>query len=239
MIPGIQISSFKPLMNGEKGLEAVLIRMRDMGCACTQLQWIDRSIPAEIVSRLLKKYGISSYGTQDKLAAVLEDTDYYLDLCTLSGGTDFCFSGLSCGAGSFRTLTDTLDQVFAAARRRGLKASYHPVRSDPPEWREMLPDLRPDLRLTVDVCQLHDAGEDPAAFIRRWAGRVDAVHFKDRDAKGNLCPVGSGTIDFESAFRACRDAGAKAIFVEQESWTDAFEELEQGFQYVRKLCEAG
>ncbi|MBQ4452459.1 MAG: sugar phosphate isomerase/epimerase [Clostridia bacterium] len=236
MTAGIQISSFKPLMTDEDGLQEVLFRMRGMGCSCTQLQWIDRRIPARTVSELLARAGISSYGTQDRLAAVLEDEEYYLDLCALSGGRDVCVSGLGAGAYSLAQLAPIFEKLYADARLRGLTLSLHPVKTDPTALLKGLMDLLPQLRLTLDVCQLYDAGLDPAAFIRSCAGRVDAVHFKDRDAAGNLCPVGSGVIDFKSAYSACRDAGVKVIFAEQEAWTDAFSELEQGFRYVQALC---
>ena len=93
-----------------------------------------------------------------------------------------------------------------------------------------------------DLCWISYGGEDPAAFLRRYAGRVPVVHLKDYNlskfpsrpihkllsegfekpekkslAGFSYAPVGHGVEDWESALAACRDAGAEYLVVEQDS----------------------
>ncbi len=236
MNPGIQISSFKPLMQDARGLECVLRAMGEMNCTCTQLQWIAKCVPIAEIARLLRVYGVEAVGVQDKSAEVFADEDYYLQLCLVTRGKDLCLSGIP--DGDVDAYLAKLDALWEKAEDRGVGLSFHPVRADLHGAAQALLAARPALRLTPDTCQLHDAGVDIAAFLSAYAGRVDTVHFKDRNGQGELCPVGAGVTDFKKVFPACRDAGAKAILAEQERWKDAFGELAEGFRYVRDLVTA-
>ena len=80
-------------MTDLNGLKSVLGFMHKIGCFCTQLQWIDRSIPARDIASALDAYGIRALGVQDKAYAVFEDEDYYFALCRLTGAGDLCVSG--------------------------------------------------------------------------------------------------------------------------------------------------
>ncbi len=233
---GIQISSFKPLMTDERSLGDVLRAMSAMGCEYTQLQWIDRSIDKERIAELLEKYRIRTVGVQDKSEYLFSDCVYYLGLCRACGGGDVCFSGIPGGDAS--ALSEQIYTLKSLARVFGFTVSYHPVKADLPDACEELMILWPELGLTVDVCQMYDAGVDCAAFIRRYEGNISTVHFKDRDSSGALCPVGSGVIDFESTVKACLDSGVETVLVEQESWKDPFNELASGFIYTKALIDS-
>ncbi len=230
---GIQISSFKPLMTDAAGLDGVLSFMREIGCRYTALQWIGRAVPAGTIAELLQKHGIKATGVQDKTAGILADSEYYIELCSLAGGDELCFSGVP--NGDVQSLMPKLDALEERALAKGIHLSYHPVKADFAGAAEALLRMRPALRLTPDVCQIRDAGLDPAQFILSHSGRIDTVHFKDRNESGALCSMGKGVTDFESALTACLKAGAKLILAEQETWTDAFGELKAGFEYTKAL----
>lgn len=87
----------------------------------------------------------------------------------------------------------------------------------------------------LDTGHLAYAGMDPAAMLRRYAGRLDYVHFKDIDgstfarvaarrtpffeacAEGVMCPIGRGTIDYGGIARVLDEIGYSGyIAIEQE-----------------------
>ena len=89
--------------------------------------------------------------------------------------------------------------------------------------------------LCLDTGHLYYSGMDPEAWLRRHAARVDYVHFKDIDAavydavmgehiaffaacaRGMMCPIGTGVLDYRSIRRALDDIGyAGYITIEQE-----------------------
>lgn len=235
MQAGIQISSFKPLMTDLEGLNRVLSFMQGISCTLTQLQWIDKSIAPGDIAAALEERGIRATGVQDKAFLFCEDPAYYASLCRSTGATDICLSGAE--ETGLDTFLSVLDKLKNRKDTRGLTFSFHPTKRDFDGALDRIMERCGFLRLTLDVCQAHDAGADVSDLLRRYRGRVDAVHFKDRDKSGALCPVGEGVIDFEQAAFCCREAGVQYIFAEQESWSDAFKELEKGFEYTQSLVQ--
>lgn len=94
------------------------------------------------------------------------------------------------------------------------------------------------LQTQIDTCWVNVGGEDPAAYVRKYAGRAEIVHLKDfagsksenmyaligiDDGKDSadtgafeFRPVGYGKQDFLSILAAAEDAGTKWVVVEQD-----------------------
>jgi sugar phosphate isomerase/epimerase len=95
------------------------------------------------------------------------------------------------------------------------------------------------LQTEIDTCWVKVAGQDPASYVRKYAGRSPVVHLKDfykegapvrpyeligTDAKAEaprgvfeFRPVGHGMQDFPPILKASEDAGASWVVVEQDS----------------------
>lgn len=97
------------------------------------------------------------------------------------------------------------------------------------------------LETELDICWVNISGEDPAAYIRKYAGRAPVVHLKDFMLKGDkpeqmyqllgkeekqnarnegnfeFRPVGLGLQDIPSVLDASADAGAEWVVVEQDA----------------------
>jgi sugar phosphate isomerase/epimerase len=87
----------------------------------------------------------------------------------------------------------------------------------------------------VDVYWVHDGGEDPAEFIRRWGERVATVHLKDRK-DGTFCEVGQGELDFPAIFAAIEPLGLEWVVAEQDrTERDPAESIEMSRTYLREV----
>jgi sugar phosphate isomerase/epimerase len=75
------------------------------------------------------------------------------------------------------------------------------------------------LKVEMDTYWVKKGGEDPAAYLTRYAGRVPLVHLKDMTADGDFAPVGTGTIDYPALFAAAEAGGAEYYIVEQDRCT--------------------
>lgn len=98
-----------------------------------------------------------------------------------------------------------------------------------------------ELQTELDTCWVNYGGEDPAAYLRKYAGRAPVVHIKDFVAKSrgakvydligiddgaqelqnsekdfSYMPVGYGVQDMPAIVEACRDAGAQWLIIEQD-----------------------
>ena len=101
------------------------------------------------------------------------------------------------------------------------------------------------LKTEIDTCWVNYSGENPAAYIRKYAGRAPIVHLKDfvgsrggaqpyalvkadgsDDGKNaaettfEFRPVGHGYQDVPAIVEAGLEAGAFCFIVEQDQWYD-------------------
>ena len=94
------------------------------------------------------------------------------------------------------------------------------------------------LKTEIDTCWVSSSGEDPAAYIRKYAGRAPIVHLKDyvgtkkasaaqvlamaknknpdENKPFEFRPVGFGVENFPEILIASADAGAEWVVVEQD-----------------------
>lgn len=116
------------------------------------------------------------------------------------------------------------------------------------------------LQTQIDTCWVNVGGENPAAYIRKYAGRAEIVHLKDfagqksehmyaligiddekdKDGTGafEFRPVGYGKQDFPAILAAAEEAGAKWVVVEQDQPSMGKTPLEcaqLSIEYLRKL----
>jgi sugar phosphate isomerase/epimerase len=70
----------------------------------------------------------------------------------------------------------------------------------------------------LDTFWIAKGGENPVAYIAKYAGRVPEVHLKDMDPSDQtFTEVGNGTMDLPAIFAASEKAGARWMIVEQDS----------------------
>lgn len=115
------------------------------------------------------------------------------------------------------------------------------------------------LQTEIDVCWVTVVGEDPAALIRKYAGRAPLVHLKDftgdrsaehyeslglehRPAPGaepfSFRPVGSGTVAIPAVLEAAKEAGTCWAIVELDEPAEgqtALESVRLSAAYARSV----
>ena len=75
------------------------------------------------------------------------------------------------------------------------------------------------LQAEFDTYWLQYGGASPAAWIRRFPGRVPLVHLKDMVVVGGRpvdTEIGEGNLDWIEILQACGDAGTEWLVVEQD-----------------------
>lgn len=111
------------------------------------------------------------------------------------------------------------NSVAAMAKAEGLTFGYH---NHSGEFKEiegqiifdyMLAHTTPDVAFELDVYWVAEGGQDPVAYLNKYAGRFPVLHIKDDSIIGN-----SGKLDFEAIFNAAYAQGMKDYFVEVERY---------------------
>jgi len=127
-----------------------------------------------------------------------------------------------------------------ARDRDGVRAVIHPHAGGHIEFADEIARIAEDISIDVaglclDTGHTAYAGMDPVKTLRRYAERLDYIHFKDIDpfvfaavmgerirffdacAKGVMCPIGRGNIDYPAIRAVLSEIGyAGYITIEQE-----------------------
>ncbi|AHK47533.1 putative sugar phosphate isomerase/epimerase IoIE (plasmid) [Ensifer adhaerens OV14] len=145
------------------------------------------------------------------------------------------------GEGAWQGMIDNIRAVATLARDKyGVRATIHPHAGGyiefADELRRVVDDIPADLAgLCLDTGHMAYSDMDPVTTLRHYWDRVDYIHFKDIDtkvyaevmkehirffdacAKGVMCPIGRGSIDYQSVRALLTELGYGGyITIEQE-----------------------
>ncbi|WP_295753077.1 TIM barrel protein [uncultured Oscillibacter sp.] len=136
-----------------------------------------------------------------------------------------------------------MENVRAVCRRAneyGVRPVIHPHAGGYIEFADEIEAVVRDIPyelagLCLDTGHLYYSGMDPAAYLKKYANRLDYVHFKDvcepvyqqvlgerirffeGCGKGSMCPIGTGSLDYPGIKKALEDIGYSGyITIEQE-----------------------
>jgi len=129
-----------------------------------------------------------------------------------------------------KALADEMNKVAAALKPLGMATGYHNhVNEFKMDGGKTFWDLFAE-RTTNDVILQQDcgwtmvAGQDPAAYIRKYPGRTRTTHFKPTVREGDTgkrAIFGQDSVDWRSVYEACQSAGGTEwIVLEQEEYPD-------------------
>ncbi len=91
---------------------------------------------------------------------------------------------------------------------------------------DLMMDAAPDLTLELDLGWVKRAGQDPVAWINKYAGRIAAAHIKDIAPEGEntdedgWADVGHGIMDWAAIHAALQAAGVDHYVVEHDNPAD-------------------
>ncbi len=149
------------------------------------------------------------------------------------------------GKDAFVEVIENIKKIGAATNELGMTLLYHNhdfefIKLDGKYaldilYEEVSADL---LKTELDCCWVNVGGENPASYIRKYAGRCPVVHLKDfygeksddmyeligikptapkRPGNFEFRPVGSGLQNFPEILKAAEESGATWVVVEQDN----------------------
>ena len=113
---------------------------------------------------------------------------------------------------------------------------FEPLEGEIP-WDVLMSNTREDVFGQLDIGHCIRAGQDPALYLEKYAGRSLTVHVKDFDPDNEDVLVGEGVADWNLLFQLCEDVGGTEWYIiEQEHYpVPPIEAVETCLKNVKKM----
>lgn len=256
----------------EKDMDASLKAVKEMGYDYIELGGFYGRSPEEI-AELLKKHDLQIVTIHMQYDEVLENTEETLKTLKTLGVKNFVIPWMGIenhkGHEGFEQAMKDIRKAAAILKENGIQMMYHNHEFEFEKYEDkyvldwLYETLTTDvIKPQVDVCWAKYGGADPCEYLRKYAGQMKVVHFKDfvceemnngpvydllgveKDEgeddgrKGfHFRPLGQGVQDFPSIIKAAEDAGIEYAIVEQDKAETAtpMESVKMSLEYLRTL----
>lgn len=201
---------------------------------------------AEEVAGWLKKYHLEVISAHVPAEEIFDHTDETIAYHKALGNKRIiCPWADMQTAADVRALAARFRAVEAKFREAGMVLGYHnhmhEFESDEGKHLlDLLAEELPELNLQLDVYWVYRGGEDPAAYLEKYASRNAGVfHAKNGTEEGGTLAK-DGNVDFEKVMACAERLGLEWAIVESESSDTVAEQVDaiaQDYTYLRSLMK--
>jgi sugar phosphate isomerase/epimerase len=231
-----------------QNLPGALERIAELGYTAVELAGLFGWEPGDL-ARTLNDLGLSCISAHVSLAELKNnlagEIETYLELGAAFIVCPWLPAELRQDETSYYTLASDLNLIGERCRDHELRLCYHHHEFELTRYHKkyaldiLLENSDPaNLQLEADTYWLKYGGEDPADYIRRWAGRVPLIHLKDMTATRppTYAEVGTGLLNWAGIFEAAYLGQAEYYIVEQDICPgDPFDSLKLSLENLRQL----
>ena len=250
--PRIAMILYTVRQEAARDLPGTLKRVRDVGFEYVQWSGMPQ-MPAEDVRKALDDAGLQAIGGHCDVTAFERDFDrevaFWKTIGTSNVGPGGMMGDCMADLDGWLAGARRLDAVGAQLKAEGMRLFYHNhdheftrfAGDDRYKFDILYAETDPThLYAEIDVAWVYVGGEDPAAYLRNYAGRCPLIHIKDvqgkRKADGSVrfMPVGQGDLDWPAVFQAARDAEVEWLIYEQDTCEgDVFDAARASYEFMK------
>jgi sugar phosphate isomerase/epimerase len=249
---GVQLFTLRDKCQNAEDFEETLKFLQSIGCNVIQISAIGPIDPV-IVGELVKKYNMEVCVTHKPYDRMKNDLDALIKEHDLINCKNI---GIGAMPGniheSFEGVTGFIakcNEIGAKMKAQGKQLCYHnhafefEVYDGKRTFERLIEETTAEtLHFIPDTYWMQVGGVNPAEYLKKLNGRVEVCHFKDMRIVNNtqrFAECGTGNIDLDSCYRACKDIGVQYIVIEQDLCydKDVFESVEIGFKGLQRIAE--
>lgn len=256
VLTGAQMYSVRTLTQTADALDGTLGALAKMGYTSVQLSGQNPDLDPAAVKGLLDRHGlvcpathISFQEMETSLPNVI--ARHKLWNCAYPGIGSMPRQ-YAASAEGYRVFAKKANEIGKKLADEGLTFIYHNHAFEFQKFGEttgmdILFEELADTQFEIDVYWVQSGGADPVEWIRKVAGRMDVVHFKEMagrlpDEKNHsmteMVPIGEGNLNWRKIMAACDETGVKYAFIEQDNAVDT-DPLDCMHRSIRNLSRMG
>ena len=247
---GAQLYTVREFAKTPEDLSLAFKKIKEMGYKTIQISGAGKDISVEYIADALKEYDLECVVTHIPFEDMLNDFDAVIAKhnawnCNYIG-TGSMPADWRNEEGFYRFAKEA-GEVAEKMKAVGKTFIYHNHSFEFAKYGEkrgmdILFDNTPNsFQFELDVYWVQNAGADPIEWIKKVAGRMDIMHYKDMDMivgeKDHImAPIGGGNMNWPGIVKALNETGVKFGFVEQDVCrTDAFDCLKESMIYLNSI----
>jgi len=249
-VVGAQLYTIRQHMQSFPQIAESLQKVASIGYTAVQLS-AHGPVAAKDLAAAVADAGLTVAATHMPWERFLHDLEAVIEEHKLFGCRHAAIGGLSEAYYSLEGLKKFLDElppVAEALAAEGMDFSYHNhnhelIRYDGQTWLARLYDQAAPkhLKAEIDTYWIQAGGGDPAAWVRRYAGREPLLHLKDMAVapprEPRFAEIGEGNLNWPAILTAAREGGVQWYLVEQDECygRDPFESLAISYRNLQAM----
>lgn len=247
---GAQLYTVREFTKTASDLAETLKKVADIGYTAIQISGIG-PIDQEEVAKMVEDTGLTVAATHIGWNQLLEDVDAVIEQHKLWNCVHVAIGGLPgeyYSVDGIKKLLDELPPIAEKLSEEGMDFSYHNhnhelIRYGEKTWLAMLYEqAAPEhLKAELDTYWIQAGGGDPAAWVRKCAGREPLLHLKDMamapGRKQRFAEIGEGNLNWKAILEAASKGGVEWYLIEQDSCydRDPFESLAISYNNLKEM----
>jgi sugar phosphate isomerase/epimerase len=247
---GAQLYTVRDFTKTAEGFAESLKKVADIGYTAVQISGIG-PINQEEVAKMVEDAGITVAATHIGWNQLLEDVEAVIEQHKLWKCVHVAIGGLPGEYHSAEGIDKFLDELPPIAERlseEGMDFSYHNhnhelIRYGDKTWLAMLYEKADPkhLKAEIDTYWIQAGGGDPAAWVRKCAGREPLLHLKDMamapGREQRFAEIGEGNLNWQAILEAAKEGGVEWYLIEQDRCydRDPFESLAISYNNLKGM----
>ena len=249
MIIGAQLFTLRDFTQTIKDFEATMQKIAEIGYTTAQLSAAG-AIGEKNARACAEKYGIDIVVTHTNPERILHDTSYVIEEHKVLGANYVGIGSMpmryrSSKAAGFEQFVADFTPAARTIKEAGMRLVYHNHAFEFELFggklgMDIILEGLEDAQFLPDTFWIQAGGADVVQYLRKYAGRIDCVHFKDYGIKNNeriMAPVMEGNLNWPAIFDACKESGVKWAFVEQDDCygENPFDCMKRSYDNLKKV----
>jgi len=254
--------------SSDKEIALQMYTLRNVGDAAAQFKMAhdagfknvelvgDHGLTAEKMNAVLKDNQLHVISAHVQLAALEEQYDQTLAFNKAIGNKVIIVPWIKPedrpdSVASWKAYALRLDKMGAKLRKDGIQLGYHNHNFEMKKYdgktalEIIFENTRAEnLVMEMDAAWVSRGGQDPAILLKKFPGRVYAIHAKDnaaigvRDNEMNFAPLGEGLLDWKTILPAAKSSGVKWFIVEHDAPQDPWSIITTSYKNLSKALAA-
>jgi sugar phosphate isomerase/epimerase len=243
-----QLYTVRNFLTTPEAIAESLKKIRAIGYRFVEVSSLEH-IPAPQIKAMLDEADLQVSAVHFDHAPLLANLDECLAQSDMLGTKNLILSMMpeayaQEGREGFQRFIDETIPLCEKVRTAGFNISYHNhnyefTRFDGRPALDWIFDSIPCLGAEIDTHWIQMGGGNPAAWIRKVAGRMNSVHLKDFTVEmwtPIFAEVGQGSLNWDEIIAAALETGVEFFVVEQdECRRDPFESLKLSYEFLNPL----